>query len=242
MDKTITSINNQLIKDIAKLKQKKYRNLNNQYLVEGYHLVKEALTAGVIETIFYTEKLDFDFENSYQVSDEILKKISSVETPQGIVAVCKKVVNQEIGDKVLLLDNLQDPGNIGTLIRSCAAFGFTTMIANNTVDFYNEKVIRSSQGAIFKLALINSSIIDFVKKHDDFHYIATDLKAEANLSDFKTDSKKIGLILGNEGQGISEDLIALADTKVKIKMADMESLNVGVAGSIFMYHLSSGRD
>lgn len=234
-------MSNPLVKNCVKLKQKKYRNLNNQYLVEGYHLVNEALTAGVLETVFFTESLKIDFENSYQISEEIIRKLSSVETPQGILGVCKKVVNHEISDKILLLDNLQDPGNIGTLIRSCAAFGFTTMIANNTVDFFNEKVIRSSQGAIFKIALINSSIIDFIKDHSQYHYIATDLKSDAYLDDFSVETSKVGLILGNEGQGISEEVLALADTKVKIKMANMESLNVGVAGSIFMYELTSGR-
>jgi TrmH family RNA methyltransferase len=241
LEKSITSINNQLIKDCTKLKQKKFRNLNNQYLVEGHHLVNEALMAGVLNTVFFTGNIDFEFENSYQVTEDVMRKLSSVETPQGIIGVCNKVVNQKISDRVLLLDNLQDPGNIGTLIRSCAAFGFNTIIANNTVDFFNDKVIRSSQGAIFKISLINASIIDFVKGNSDYHFIATDLKAKNDLSDFSIDNEKVGLILGNEGQGISEDLLELADAKVKIRMADMESLNVAVAGSIFMYQLTLGR-
>ncbi len=241
LEKLITSANNQLIKDCAKLKQKKFRNLNNQYLVEGHHLVNEALMAGVLNTVFFTEELNFEFENSYLVTDDVMRKLSSVEAPQGILGVCNKVQNQRISDRVLLLDNLQDPGNIGTLIRSCAAFGFNTIIANNTVDFFNDKVIRSSQGAIFKIALFNASVIDFVKENSDYHFIATDLKAKNDLSDFSIDNEKVGLILGNEGQGISEDLLELADAKVKIRMADMESLNVAVAGSIFMYQLTVGR-
>ncbi|MFA7076513.1 MAG: RNA methyltransferase [Candidatus Izemoplasmatales bacterium] len=231
----IDSDKNDLIKEISKLKQKKYRNLNNQYLVEGPHLVKEALAKGVLLKVFFVSNMTFDFDNAYQVSDKVMKKLSNVDAPQGIVAVCEKRPKQELSNNILLLDNVQDPGNIGTLMRSAVAFGFETIIADNSVDFYNDKVIRSSQGAIFKINLINTNIMDFINNNLDYEYYATDLKSDKYLSDQIFTKRKIGIILGNEGQGVSEDILNNIDNRLKIQIKDMESLNVGVAGSIIMY-------
>ena len=231
----IDSDKNDLIKEISKLKQKKYRNLNNQYLVEGPHLVKEALAKGVLLKVFFVSNMTFDFDNAYQVSDKVMKKLSNVDAPQGIVAVCEKRAKQELSNNILLLDNVQDPGNIGTLMRSAVAFGFETIIADNSVDFYNDKVIRSSQGAIFKINLINTNIMDFINNNLDYEYYATDLKSDKYLSDQIFTKRKIGIILGNEGQGVSEDILNNIDNRLKIQIKDMESLNVGVAGSIIMY-------
>ncbi len=157
---------------------------------------------------------------------------------QGIVAICKKPEKMGIGNKVLILDNVQDPGNIGTLIRSCAAFGFDTIIAENSVDFYNDKVIRSTQGALFKVNLISSEIGGFIDNHPDFDIYATDLKSQRYLDEMKITAKKLAIILGNEGSGVSQEILAKVNNSFKLKMSNMESLNVGVAGSIILYELS----
>jgi TrmH family RNA methyltransferase len=157
--------------------------------------------------------------------------------PQGIIGVCEITNNSNIGEKVLLLDNVQDPGNIGTLIRSCVAFGFSTIISENSVDYYNEKVVRSTQGALFKVNLLNGSLSDFIKESKDYDFYVTDLKSDFTLEETEFKNNKLGIILGNEGQGVRQELIDLVDQSFKIKMKNMESLNVGVAGSIIMYEI-----
>jgi len=242
MERIITSLQNNLIKEAVKLKQKKYRNLNSLFLVEGHHLVNEALTAGFLRQIFYLDTLDFPFNNAFQVSESVMKKLTEVNSPQGIIGVCDKPEKMVLSDKIILLDNVQDPGNIGTLIRSAAAWGFDTIIADNSVDFYNEKVIRSSQGAIFKVSLINQSIVDFIYNNQDYQLFATDLLSKKELKDLNLDYNKIGIILGNEGTGISKEVLNLVPNKFKIKMKNMESLNVGVAGSVIMYEIFKRSD
>ncbi|MDY0138467.1 MAG: RNA methyltransferase [Candidatus Izemoplasmatales bacterium] len=233
----IESDKNEFIKDVSKLKQKKYRNLTNQYLVEGPHLIKEALQAGVLKKLFFVNDIDFDFVDSYQVSEKVMKKLSSVESLQGIIGVCEKKSQVFLSDKILLLDNVQDPGNIGTLMRSAVAFGFNTIVADSSVDFYNDKVIRSSQGAVMKINLINMNILDFIERNPDYRYFVTDLRSNIFLEDHDLSYNKIGIILGNEGQGVSDDVIRSVSNSLKIRIQDMESLNVGVAGSIIMYEV-----
>lgn len=240
MTNAISSIQNNLIKDITKLKLKKYRQESNLFLIEGYHLVEEAYNAGLLKQIFYVDECPYKDIESYQVTDNVLKKLSVLPSPQGILGVCKRPIKKALSDKVLILDNVQDPGNIGTLMRSASSFGFETIIAENSVDFFNDKVIRSSQGAVFKLNLINMEIIEFLQNNQDYSLYVTDLKANVFLEDIDLTSKRIGVILGNEGTGVNQEILNLIDNKIKIKMQNMESLNVGVAGSIIMYEISKG--
>ncbi|PKK94782.1 MAG: RNA methyltransferase [Tenericutes bacterium HGW-Tenericutes-5] len=240
MTNAISSIQNNLIKDITKLKLKKYRQESNLFLIEGYHLVEEAYNAGLLKQIFYVDECPYKDIESYQVTDNVLKKLSVLPSPQGILGVCKRPIKKALSDKVLILDNVQDPGNIGTLMRSASSFGFETIIAENSVDFFNDKVIRSSQGAVFKLNLINTEIIEFLQNNQDYSLYVTDLKANVFLEDIDLTSKRIGVILGNEGTGVNQEILNLIDNKIKIKMQNMESLNVGVAGSIIMYEISKG--
>lgn len=237
---TISSIQNNLIKDLAKLKMKKYRQENNQFLIEGYHLVQEAYNTGLLKQLFYLDECPYKDIESFQVTEKVLEKLSSLPSPQGIIGVCQLPNKQALSDKILILDNVQDPGNIGTLMRSASSFGFETIIAEKSVDFFNEKVIRSSQGAVFKLNLINAEITDFIKNNKDYVFYVTDLKSDVFLEDIDFKQKKIGLILGNEGIGVNQEILTLTDKKIKIKMQNMESLNVGVAGSIIMYEISKG--
>jgi len=237
MIKEITSIKNPLISDLIKLKQKKYRLKQQRFLVEGRHLIEEAYQAGSLIMVLTKDNQAFDNVDTYQVNDEIIGRLSDVQADQGMIGVCQMMQNKTLTDKILLLDHLQDPGNMGTLIRSCVAFGFDTIVMDQCVDIYNPKVIRATQGALFKINFQSSPLIDFIKKHEDIHFIATDLSATKSLKSLTIPKSKLGLILGNEGQGIQQEIIDMANDVIKIQIKDMESLNVAVAGSIIMYQL-----
>ncbi|MGM0496139.1 MAG: TrmH family RNA methyltransferase [Bacillota bacterium] len=233
----INSLNNKKIIETNKLKQKKYRQLYDEFLVEGYHLIEEAYQAGVLKTIFYSDKNPYNNIENYQVNNQIIAKLSTVKNNQGIVGICKIHKLNKLTNKILLLDRIQDPGNIGTLIRSAIAFGYHTIILDQCVDIYNPKVIRATQGAIFRINVINEEISAFIQKNKDYYFLATNLNSNNYLKNFKINSKKVGLILGNEGSGVRDNIISLANDDVKIRMGKMESLNVSIAGSILMYGL-----
>lgn len=234
-----TSINNDIIKKIKKLQQKKYRDEYNKFLVEGEHLVLEAIKANAVDFIILEENYSFDTnEKTIKVSNKVLKYLSNLDHPQRIMAVCNKVNNEVYGNKIMILDGIQDPGNLGTIIRSCVAFEYNTLVlSKDTVDLYNSKVIRATQGMIFKLKIIITDIISFIKKLDDYTIIGTDVNNGSNVSNFKKD-KKIAIIMGNEGTGISDNVKSLCNKFIYIPTSSYcESLNVGVAASIIMYEL-----
>ncbi len=233
----ITSVQNPLIKEMTKLHQKKYRDDMGLFLVEGYHLYEEALQSGNIHMIFTTD-LSITGELVTYVSEPVLAKLADAKNPQGIVTICRKMTAQEPGDKILLLDRIQDPGNLGTLLRSALAFGFTTVVLDHTVDVYNDKVLRSTQGAIFKLNIIEQTIETFMSENDWVLYYGTAMEGIA-LDEFYT-NPPFGIILGNEGAGVEEQILRKTQHNITIPMYETESLNVGVAGSIIMYHLRNG--
>lgn len=208
------------------------------FLVEGEHLIQEAYQAGFLKMVLSINDLNLDQVDQYIVSKEIIDKLSDVESNQGMIGVCHMIKKQSLSDKILMLDRVQDPGNIGTLMRSAVAFGFETVIFDESVDIYNPKVIRSSQGAIFKINYIETSILDFIKEHQDIKYYVTVLNGK---TDFQRPDNAVALILGNEGSGVRQEIIALADENIKISMHNTESLNVGVAGSILMYEFGGRR-
>lgn len=241
--KEITSINNEFIKQCAKLKDKKYRDETGKFLVEGYHLIEMA--SNYLEVIFVSNKKDYGKIKDvtyYLVTNEIIKKIAQTMNSQGIVGVCKKKEEKEISlDNVLMLDNLQDPGNVGTLIRSALAFNFKDIVlSNDTVDIYNDKVIRSSQGAIFKVNIMYRNLNDEIAilKKRGYKILGTALNNAKKLSDVKFSDKNV-IILGNEGAGIKEEILNITDENIFLEMnKEIDSLNVGVAGSILMYEVS----
>lgn len=232
----ITSIQNELIKETIKLKQKKYRLERNLFLVEGYHMVEEAFHLGLIQTIFYVQDCPYPFPNQVQVTSDVMKKLSDVETPQGIIAVCEKPRTNKDSKRVLLLDHIQDPGNLGTLFRSAVAFGFHTVILDECVDPFNPKVIRATQGALFKLQIEESSISSFISNHPNWTIIGTDLKTDVTLENYHELPTLLALVLGNEGNGVDPSILAKTTQNIKITMQNTESLNVSVAGSILMHH------
>ena len=237
----ITSINNQTIKELDKLKQKKYRYLKQKFLIEGEHLVEEAEKSGVLEKIILLENSEYPskLEKIY-VSKNVMKKLSSLDTPPNIIGVCKMLSRKELGKKVLLLDDIQDPGNLGTIIRSSVAFNVDSIVMSlNTVDLYNPKVIRSTQGMIFKINLIKDDLGQVIEKlkSKNIPIYTTNVNGGENIKNINsTDS--YGLIMGNEGNGVKDEISALADRKIYIPMnSKVESLNVSVAASILLYEL-----
>ncbi len=237
--KQINSINNEYIKELYKLKNKKYRDEKGLFVVEGYHLVQEAKDK-LVTVLISNERDEIKGVENILVTDEIIKKLAFSQNPQKIIGVCEMVNNyKDLGERILLLDNIQDPGNLGTIIRTSLGFGINTIIASlDTVDIYNDKVIRASQGAIFNINYIKGDLkkyIDILKKKDIKIY-GTSLKSSVNLKDVEVNNK-YAIVLGNEGNGVREYILDLTDVNVRIEMnKQLESLNVAIAGSIIMYH------
>ena len=237
-----SSIDNKTIKEIKKLNNKKYRDKTNLFLVEGEHLVLEASKKGFIKTLILEENtcLKLDVDTIY-VTRNVINYISELDTPQNIMAICeKKSDNKIIGNKLLILEDIQDPGNLGTIIRSALAFNIDTIIlSKNTVDLYNSKVIRGSQGMLFH---INIVIYDLKKtipelKKEDYKILGTKVTKAKSLKSIEKYSR-FAIIMGNEGNGMSDEISRLCDDFIYIDMNPLcESLNVGVATSIILYEL-----
>jgi TrmH family RNA methyltransferase len=236
-----TSTDNKKIKELKKLNIKKYRDQSNSFLVEGEHLVLEAYKKGLLEELFLEEntKLDLDVKTSY-LSRNVIKFISELDNPSNIIGLCKKVEEKEIGNKVLVLDDIQDPGNFGTIIRSAVAFNIDTIVvSNNTVDLYNSKVIRASQGMLFNINIIRRDLNVFVPelKKEGYQIYATKVNGGKSLKTIEK-MEKFAIIMGNEGAGVSDNLMSLANEYLYIDMnSNCESLNVAVATSIILYEL-----
>ncbi len=230
----ITSLTNEKVKDLIKLNKSKYRNERNLFIVEGEHLVIEAKKLNLLVEVYTIN----EFIDGILVSENVMKKICNTNTVCPVIGVCKKVLSDNISNKVLILDRISDPGNLGTLLRSAKAFGFDTVFcSDNSVDYYNDKVIRSSQGAIFKLNLLNGNIIDFINKLKHTHVIyGTNVINGISLNEVEY-NKTVAIVLGNEATGISEEVFNNINKNIYIDMNETESLNVGVCGSIIMHHL-----
>ena len=231
----ITSLTNEKIKEYAKLKEAKYRNEKGLYIFEGPHLVMEAKSAGVLVEILTTDEKVV----GTQVSEAIMKKLSSTTHPVKVLGICKTNLKTEIKNRVLILDSVSDPTNLGTLLRSAKAFGFDTVFASNgCVDYFNDKVIRGSQGAIFKLNLLKGDLIPFLAKIKKSHQLlGTNVRIGKDVCTVNI-KEKVAVILGNEARGMCEEANDYVDDNLFIKMSHTESLNVSIAGSILMYEIA----
>ena len=235
----ITSTTNSTIKTLMKLKQKKYRDEMKAYLVEGDHLVTEALKANQVELLISTKHIDSELE-VLEVSEEVMAKLAFTKSPQSIMAKCRmqKEIQLKEGRRYLLLDDLQDPGNIGTLIRTALAFSIDQVIlSNNCVDLYNDKLLRSMQGANFHISCIYDdlkTVISTLKKNN-VKIIGSALENGQDIKQIKI-SEKMAFIVGNEGNGMNKDILQECDYVGYIPINTIESLNVAIAGSIMMYH------
>ncbi len=244
----ITSLDNEKVKMLKKLQKKKYRDEYNLFIVEGEHLAIEAFRAGVLEELILEEGTDLPFPSPYgYYSREVLSKISALDTPSSVMALCRKRDRdgEEVeGNRILVLDDIQDPGNLGTIIRSALAFGVTTIVlSEETVDLYNPKVLRATQGMIFHTNIIVRNVYDWVRmiKASDFKVYGTCVDGGVDVKILIPDDKeKFVLIVGNEGNGVKRRILDLCDENLYIKMnADVESLNVAVATSILLYELGN---
>ena len=238
----ITSLDNQKIKKYLKLKIKKFRDEEKLFLIEGEHLVEEALKSDLLVDLLVLDGniKDYHFPITY-VGSKVMKKLSNMDSVPSVIGVCKFLEEKEItGNRVLLLDDIQDPGNLGTIIRSSLAFFVFDIILNlNSVDLYNDKVIRSSQGMIFQMNILRRDlgkvITDLKKK--DYVILGTDVFKGIDVKDISPE--KFALIMGNEGSGVKAELKKMCDKNLYIKMnSKVESLNVGVATSILLYELN----
>ena len=239
----ITSLDNKRIKNYAKLLNKKYRDEEGMFLVEGEHLVIEASKAGCLIEVIKCEDYEMDFDvTTTLVTYEVIKKLSNTLNPQKVIGVCKKLEDKEIGNKVLLLEDIQDPGNLGTIIRSSLAFNVDTIIlSENTVDLYNPKVLRATQGMHFHINIISMPSVEAVNllKENNYLILGTNVVNGTDIRDIDDSLKeKFCLIMGNEGNGVRQEIQDMCDKNLYIKTNEkLESLNVGVACSILLYEL-----
>ncbi|MFC4321026.1 TrmH family RNA methyltransferase [Litchfieldia salsa] len=250
--KKIESIKNPLVKEWKKLQTRKERERTQSFLIEGFHLVEEALgypdrvTQIIIsENAEMPSRWELNDITIIVVTDEIMKEICDTETTQGIAAVCKKVDSHDLNmdkpsPRFLLIDAVQDPGNLGTIIRTAEAAGIDAIfIGEGTVDIYNSKVVRSTQGAIFHLPIIKGNLHEWIRrlKERNIPVYGTALQ---NAVPYQEVSSKgsFALIVGNEGNGVAKDLLVETTQNLYIPIyGKSESLNVAIAAAILVYHL-----
>lgn len=251
----ISSKDNEIVKNVRKLKEKKYRDLENAYIVEGIKMVREAIEEkAVIRQIIICddcEKSDsIPKELMYEiakydclyVTSKVFKYISEVQTPQGVLAVVEKNNRDEDinynEDIIVALDDIQDPGNLGTILRTVDSVGLTQiLVSKGTADPYNPKVVRSSMGAIYRVKVIEcEDLLETLKevKRNKFKILVSSLKESNSIYNVKY-NKKV-LVIGNEANGVEERIMNIADEKIKIPMlGKTESLNAAVATGIILY-------
>ena len=238
----IDSLDNKQVKAWTKLHNKKYRDISNQFLVEEEHLINEAIEQNALDTIICSKKNYFNFNNVIEVSQRVMNKLSQNKSEVHYIGVCNKLnIKPTNFNRVILLDNIQDPSNIGAIIRSAVAFNYDKIyISNDCADIYNEKSIRASQGAIFKIAIEKVSLIDTLKllKDNNFKVYATSLVNSTNIDNIMP-SNNMAFIFGNEGKGVSKELIDLSHKSIIIPIKNFESLNVSVATGIILYKFSN---
>lgn len=237
----ITSAKNETIKELLKLKKKKYRDETNQFLIEGYHLVEEAYKRGIVLKIIASVKTEYKDIDIIEVSQSVMEKLAFTKTPQPIMAVCEMKLHKEVDynqNRYLLLDRLQDPGNVGTILRTALALGYKNiLISDDSVDLYNDKTIRATQGALFSL---NISIVNLKEEilklqENQIKVYATALKNARVMEEYQREDK-MAFVMGNEGNGVDEEIIDMSDGTMYIPIESIESLNVGIAAALVMYN------
>lgn len=251
----ISSKDNEFIKHIKKLKDKKYRDISKEFIIEGIKLIKEAIEekAKIKQIVVCDNCQNTDIipkELMYEiakyecvyVTEKIFNSISDVNTPQGILAIIERNTTEtEIDytqDIIVALDDIQDPGNLGTILRTVDSVGLNQiLVSKGTADSYNPKVVRSTMGAIFRVKIIECEDLERtlkeIKKHK-FKLVITSLQTENSIYDIDYNKKVI--VIGNEANGVKEEIQDMADVKVKIPMlGKTESLNASVATGIVLY-------
>lgn len=251
----ITSKDNEIIKNIKKLKEKKYRDQENKFIVEGIKMIKEAIleNANIDKIVICEECINngtIDKELLYEIAKEdcvyvtekVFNTLTDVTNPQGILATINKQNSEENisynEDVIVVLDGIQDPGNLGTILRTVDSVGLSQIIlSEKTADSYNPKVVRSTMGAIYRVNIVRSNnIIETLKNMKKHKYEITATSLNTNKSIYDIDYSKKVIVIGNEANGVSNEVMNLADIKVKIPMlGKTESLNAAVATGVILY-------
>lgn len=237
----ITSKDNGRIKEVRKLLENKYSKEKKLFIIEGENLIEEAIKNNTLVELFVLDGCDCRFDFEYDnVSIDVMKSLSDLKSTPRLLGVSKYIEKNNLGNKIVLLDGVQDPGNAGTIIRNSVAFGVDSVVfSNNSVNPYNEKVLRSTGGMIFNTNIIIGdleSIIDKIKDNDIKLY-GTSLSKSKSLKDIEK-SDKYAIIFGNEGNGVRKELLDMCDEIIRIDMqSECESLNVGVSNGIILYHM-----
>ena len=250
----ITSKDNEIVKNIKKLKDKKYRDLNKEFVIEGIKLIKEAIQekAKIKQIIICDDcdtseiSKDLTYEiakyNCIYVSKQVFASITEVKNPQGILAVVSKEnAEKEIDysqDIIVALDDLQDPGNLGTILRTVDSIGLTQiLVSKGTADCFNPKVVRSTMGAIFRVKIIEcENLMETLKQAKKHHFKVMVTSLQTDNSIYDVDYNKKVIVVGNEANGVEQEIQDFADEKVKIPMlGKTESLNASVATGIVLY-------
>lgn len=237
----IESLNNDKVKYWSKLNEKKHQKEEGLFLIEGEHLVIEAEKSGNLVEIILLEGETYDYPSKTFVKENVMKKITNLTNAPKIIGVAKKLSEKPIKGNVLILDDISDPGNMGTIIRSSAAFNIDTIIlSKGCVSIYNPKVLRATEGLIFQMNIIEKELENAIKelKNEGYKVYGTDVK-KGTLVNETSFSSKTAIVMGNEGAGVKEEIKNICDDYLYIKMNEKcESLNVGVASSIILYELS----
>lgn len=237
----ITSLTNNKIKEICKLKEKKYRDKTNTFLIEGPHLVEEAFKKNLLQEVYLLEgtTINLNIETNH-VTKEVMKKISTTDSIPTIIGICHKKKEEPLKNRLLLLDSIQDPGNLGTIIRSAKAFNIDTIVVNKTTtDIYNPKVLRATEGMIFHINIITRELSPLIEelKESSYTIYGTKVEGGTNIKSINI-PPKYALVIGNEGKGVNPSILSQCDTNLYIKMnKEVESLNAAVATSILLYEM-----
>ncbi|NLA78509.1 MAG: RNA methyltransferase [Erysipelothrix sp.] len=237
--KVITSINNPKVKQWLLYKQRKHRLEDDVFLVEGEHLIMEALHHEMLRELWISDAIDLNFNfDKITVSPQyIIDKLSQVQSKNTMIGLCR-IPHLEIKQtkRLFLCENIQDPGNLGTIIRTALAFNFDGIIcSHDSVDYTSDKVVRATQGAIFKMPIV---LADLETTVADLQVAGTKVVALALDADAKHHLDPVtnmAFILGNEGQGITPNLLAKADAKLMIDIQHIDSLNVAITAGIVAY-------
>jgi RNA methyltransferase, TrmH family len=254
--KEIASKDNEKIKFLRKLNQKKYRDKEGSFFVENLKIINDGIASGFYpESLFLTEEFfnknktqiknilsKIALDDCYLVNEIINKSFTSLENPSGVCAVYKKQSNKvEISEPIIYLNGIVDPGNLGSIFRSSLAFGFKNIVLDeNCVDLYNSKVISSAKDSIFKLRIeIDKNFVLLKKIKKKMNIFATRLENGESIKKLKR-RKHFCLVLGSESHGISKEVEKMADNFIKINMSNkIESLNVSVSAAIIFHYYYS---
>lgn len=237
----ITSTSNNRIKEIRKLKDKKYSNSKKLFVIEGENLIDEAIKNNLLVELYVLEGTEIKYNFNYDVvTYEVMKTLSDLKSVPRLIGVSKYIEKNELGNRIVILDGVQDPGNLGTIVRNSVAFGADTIVlSKETVSLYNEKVLRSTGGMIYNINVVTGDPEDIINKikDKDIKVIGTSLRKSKSLEEFER-LDKYAIIFGNEGNGVSSKILDCCDDIVRIDMDNKcESLNVGVSTGIILYHL-----